>query len=147
MSASTGVRRSIRRWPASVGTTLRVVRLSNLKPSFASRRLTATLSPEAETPPVRAASRKPPARATDTKAARSFSSKAIVHHFEQPVLIIGIYFTAAEADSERHQPLTPEGSHGQRTDFRDHFPASGPARESHGLRRHATCRAAGFRAA
>ncbi len=57
--------------PASVVVTLRVVRCSRRRPSRSSSRRTASLSPEALCPVARAASRKPPARATATKASRS----------------------------------------------------------------------------
>ena len=58
-SVSAGPSRSSRRAPASVGTTLRVVRLSSLTPSLASSRRTASLSPDALPPLARAPSRKP----------------------------------------------------------------------------------------
>jgi hypothetical protein len=74
ISLKSGVSFSIRRSPASVGATLRVVRFSRRRPSFVSSRRTAILRLDADTPLLRAASRKPPARATETKAARSFNS-------------------------------------------------------------------------
>ena len=49
-SDSIGDSLSSNRWPASVGVTLRVVRLSSRVPSLASSRRTASLSAEAETP-------------------------------------------------------------------------------------------------
>src|SRR5580693_1144886 len=69
-SVKAGPSRSSSRWPAAVGATLRVVRLSSLTPSCASSRRTASLSPDALAPFARAPSRKPPARATATKAFR-----------------------------------------------------------------------------
>src|SRR5471032_19172 len=85
ISLNNGASFSISRSPGSVGATLRVVRLSKRRPSFASSRRTAMLRLEAETPLIRAASRKPPARATETNAARSFNSMVTVHFFKQPV--------------------------------------------------------------
>src|SRR6266702_1407164 len=93
ISLNRGVSFSMRRRPASVGATLRVVRFRRRRPSLASRRRTAMLRLEADTPLLRAASRKPPARATETKAARSFSSMAIVHIFKQPVHVKPVYLT------------------------------------------------------
>ena len=57
-SPSAGARRSSSRVPASVGVTLRVVRLRSRTPSRASSRRTASLSVEAETPRTAAAPRK-----------------------------------------------------------------------------------------
>ncbi|OTP78321.1 Aldo-keto reductase [Caballeronia sordidicola] len=74
ISLKSGDSFSMRRSPASVGATLRVVRFSRRSPSLASRRRTAMLRLDADTPLMRAASRKPPARATDTNAARSLNS-------------------------------------------------------------------------
>ncbi len=85
ISLNKGTSFSRRRNPASVGATLRVVRFKRRMPSFASRRRTAILRLEADTPLIRAASRKPPARATETNAARSFNSMVIVQNFQQPV--------------------------------------------------------------
>lgn len=70
-SASTGARRSMSRSPASVGVTLRVVRLSRRTPIRASSRRTAVLRAEGDTPRATAAPRKPRARATAMKASRS----------------------------------------------------------------------------
>ena len=71
ISPSAGASRSSRRWPASVGVTLRVVRLRRRTPSAASSRRTASLKAEADPPRAAAAPRKPRARATATKASRS----------------------------------------------------------------------------
>ena len=95
MAASTSVRagpsRCSSRVPASVGTTLRVVRLSSLTPSCASRRRTASLRPDALLPLARAPSRKPLARATATKAFRSPRSTFTVRYPAQPVRIVPDY--------------------------------------------------------
>src|SRR3984957_8984043 len=95
MAASTSVNagpsRCSRCVPASVGTTLRVVRLSSLTPSCASRRRTASLRPEALLPLARAPSRKPLARATATKAFRSPRSIFTVRFSAQPVRIVPDY--------------------------------------------------------
>ncbi|OXC78291.1 Aldo-keto reductase [Caballeronia sordidicola] len=102
ISLNNGASFSMRRSPGSVGATLRVVRLSKRRPSFASRRRTAMLRLEAETPLIRAASRKPPARATDTNAARSFNSMVTVHIFEQPVQFRPDYLTTQSPPYWRH---------------------------------------------
>jgi hypothetical protein len=95
MAASTSVNagpsRSSRRSPASVGATLRVVRLSNLTPSCASRRRTASLRPDALLPLARAPSRKPLARATATKAFKSPRSIFTVRFSAQAVQIVPDY--------------------------------------------------------
>src|ERR1700733_14426779 len=95
MAASTSVNagpsRCSRCAPASVGTTLRVVRLSSLTPSCASRRRTASLRLDALLPLTRAPSRKPLARATATKAWRSPRSTFTVRFSAQPVRIVPDY--------------------------------------------------------
>jgi hypothetical protein len=90
-SVKAGPSRSSSRWPAAVGATLRVVRLSSLTPSCASSRRTASLSPDALAPFARAPSRKPPARATATKAFRSARSTFIVRQSAQAVRIVPGY--------------------------------------------------------
>ncbi len=70
-SPSAGTIRSISLAPASVGATLRVVRFSSRTPSRASMRRMASLRLEADLPLSRAASRKPLALTTATKASRS----------------------------------------------------------------------------
>src|SRR5277367_608206 len=92
-SPKAGPSRSRSRAPASVGATLRVLRLSSRTPSLASSRLTASLKPEALVPLARAASRKPPVRATATNAVRSSRSAAIVRNSERPVPIRPYYRT------------------------------------------------------
>ncbi len=84
-SASAGPNRSSNRAPASVGATLRVLRLSRRTPRVFSRRRSASLRLDALPPVSRAASRNPPARATATKAVRSPISAFIVRLGAQPV--------------------------------------------------------------
>src|SRR5579859_2521594 len=95
-SLSAGVRRSSRRCPASVGTTLRVVRLSSLTPSRPSNRRTASLRPDALPPTARAPSRKPLALATATNASKSARSIFIVRNSAQPVQILRSCRTARQ---------------------------------------------------
>src|SRR5258707_181525 len=102
--------------PASVGATLRVVRLSSLTPSCASRRRTASLRPDALPPLARAPSGKPPARATARKALRSPNSTFTVRHPAQPVQIVAGYRDSGqrlflphhsrEKDHVQHQPVS-----------------------------------------
>src|SRR5690242_1585564 len=101
--------------PASVGTTLRVVRFSSLTPSCASSRRTASLRPDALPPVTRAPSRKPLARATAMNALRSPRSIFTVPKSAQPVRIVSTYDTlgqplsavhlAQEVDHDPHQPI------------------------------------------
>src|SRR5258705_8832937 len=106
-SASAGPSRSSKRAPASLGTTLRVVRLSSLTPSLVSKRRTASLNPDALPPLARALSRKPLARATAAKASRSARSILTVRCSARPVLIIHDYRTGGRplcADQTRRRP-------------------------------------------
>src|SRR5581483_8573767 len=105
-SPSAGTSRSGRRAPASVGVTLRVVRLRRRRPSRASSRRTAALRVEAEPPRRAAAFRKLRWRATAAKAARSArsgrrSASAIVRNFVQPVLSMADYRTERQSPSWR----------------------------------------------
>ena len=147
ISPSAGLSRSSRRTPASVGTTLRVVRLSSLTPSCASSLRTASLRPDALMLLWRAPSRKPPARATDTKALRSPRLAFIVRIFARAVQIVP-YFRAywqglPEAD---HNRLTKEIDHDQRSEVRRIY-SRRPHGLSLGLRRHAARRSWCFRPA
>src|SRR6187402_1834252 len=90
-SPSAGTNRSNRRAPASVGATLRVVRLSRRRPSRVSSRRTASLSRDGELCEARAASRKPRACTTATNAERSSSSAMIVRFPVQPVPTVRDY--------------------------------------------------------
>src|ERR1700676_3280080 len=145
ISLNNGVSFSMRRSPASVGATLRVVRLSKRSSSFDSRRRTAMLRLEAETPLIRAASRKPPARATETNTARSLNSMAIVHFVKQPVQFRSDYLTTQTLpywrstilQGERYVGLHPCG----------YISAWWTPRAPCGLRCHAACRTRGIRAA
>ena len=92
ISLKAGVRRSSSRAPASVGVTLRVVRLSRRTPSLASSRRTASLKVEADTPRSVAAARKLRRRATAENASRSESSGwFIVRYSVQPVRTMPYY--------------------------------------------------------
>src|SRR6185312_5565879 len=102
-SDSAGPSRSRRRRPASVGATLRVVRLRRRTPSPASSRRIASLSPEALRPESRAPSRNPSARATATKALRSLRSAFIVRVSVQLVRIVTDYRAVRQALTLRHR--------------------------------------------
>src|SRR6185312_13673929 len=109
-SDNAGPSRSSSPLPASVGATLRVVRLSNLTPNPVSRRRTASLNPDALPPLVRAPSRKPPERATVTKAFKSCRSIFIVRESAQAVWIVPDYHAATQRLSvfrlEKEKPMS-----------------------------------------
>src|SRR6266446_300960 len=93
-SPNAGTRRSSRRAPASVGVTLRVVRLRRRTPSRVSNRRTASLRVEAEVPRTVAAPRKLRCRATAVKASRSArSGSVIVRYSAQLVSVMTDYRT------------------------------------------------------
>ena len=68
-----------RRSPASVGATLRVVRVRRRTPNRASRARTVWLSADCDTPSFAAARVKLRSRATERKTARSLRSSAGIH--------------------------------------------------------------------
>src|SRR6185312_3122370 len=87
-SRSAGSSRSIRPRAASVGATLRVVRLNSRTCSRASSRRIASLTWDGLVPRAFAPSRKPPARATAMNTTRSSRSALIVRNSGQYVQIV-----------------------------------------------------------
>src|SRR3569833_3905604 len=141
--SSAGASPSIKRAPASVGVTLRVVRWSRRTPNLSSRRRTASLRADALAPLARAASRKPRACATARKAFRSPRSAFIVHQSAPPVQIMPDYRGSRQRLPVGHQEETDHADDRSRRDFQTWQ----PHREAPRLWRHATGGPRGVRTA